>query len=277
MRAFRLMIAIGLCLATNVAEAWAQAIPSRTLTTVNCDGVASSSGIAPVSCSNGASHAAASASFTTLKAEAYSSAHAFAMLQDSAKFSPVDAALLGTRGTAQIKLSFDGSMGSSAANYLELRGYEGDYFSGEYTFASRSLVDFFVDGGAFDHFHIAAPGRGTLKMTVTGGSLFFDGSITFIYDYTFGDDLFYGLQMLAVAPDGAVDFYNTAMITQVQAFDALGSAVNGSFTTASGTILPTATTGVPEPTTWAMMLVGFGAIGFSMRRKQRQMVRYSFG
>jgi hypothetical protein len=26
---------------------------------------------------------------------------------------------------------------------------------------------------------------------------------------------------------------------------------------------------VPEPTTWAMMLVGFGAVGFAMRRGRR--------
>jgi hypothetical protein len=34
--------------------------------------------------------------------------------------------------------------------------------------------------------------------------------------------------------------------------------------------------GVPEPSTWLMMLVGFGAIGFAMRRKQRQTVRINF-
>jgi hypothetical protein len=33
---------------------------------------------------------------------------------------------------------------------------------------------------------------------------------------------------------------------------------------------------VPEPATWAMMILGFSAIGFSMRRKQRQSIRYSF-
>jgi len=27
--------------------------------------------------------------------------------------------------------------------------------------------------------------------------------------------------------------------------------------------------GVPEPTTWAMMLMGFGAVGFAMRRRKR--------
>jgi hypothetical protein len=27
------------------------------------------------------------------------------------------------------------------------------------------------------------------------------------------------------------------------------------------------TSAVPEPTTWAMMLVGFGAVGYSMRKR----------
>ena len=38
---------------------------------------------------------------------------------------------------------------------------------------------------------------------------------------------------------------------------------------ASGTgTVSTLTAAVPEPGTWAMMLLGFGAIGFSMRRKR---------
>lgn len=32
---------------------------------------------------------------------------------------------------------------------------------------------------------------------------------------------------------------------------------------------PTVTAGVPEPATWAMMIAGFGAIGFAMRRGRR--------
>ena len=30
---------------------------------------------------------------------------------------------------------------------------------------------------------------------------------------------------------------------------------------------------VPEPATWAMMLLGFGAVGFSMRRRNQVMMR----
>ena len=33
---------------------------------------------------------------------------------------------------------------------------------------------------------------------------------------------------------------------------------------------------LPEPATWLTMVVGFGAIGFGMRRKQRRTVRYNF-
>lgn len=36
------------------------------------------------------------------------------------------------------------------------------------------------------------------------------------------------------------------------------------------------TDSVPEPATWLTMIMGFGAIGFGMRRKQRQTVRYDF-
>ena len=31
-----------------------------------------------------------------------------------------------------------------------------------------------------------------------------------------------------------------------------------------------ATAAVPEPATWAMMLIGFGGIGFQMRRQRRK-------
>ncbi|WP_428331899.1 PEPxxWA-CTERM sorting domain-containing protein [Novosphingobium sp.] len=34
---------------------------------------------------------------------------------------------------------------------------------------------------------------------------------------------------------------------------------------------------VPEPSTWAMMLVGFGMVGFGQRRRSRKVARVSFG
>jgi hypothetical protein len=35
----------------------------------------------------------------------------------------------------------------------------------------------------------------------------------------------------------------------------------------SGNLSFAATSAVPEPTTWAMMLLGFGAVGYSMRQR----------
>jgi hypothetical protein len=39
---------------------------------------------------------------------------------------------------------------------------------------------------------------------------------------------------------------------------------NGAF---GGNFAFVSTSAVPEPTTWAMMLVGFGAVGYSMRKR----------
>jgi hypothetical protein len=39
--------------------------------------------------------------------------------------------------------------------------------------------------------------------------------------------------------------------------------------------LPVTTAPVPEPATWAMMLLGFGAIGFALRRQQNRELRHA--
>ena len=83
----------------------------------------------------------------------------------------------------------------------------------------------------------------------------------------------------ASAGSGAIsDYSNTAILR-------LNLPTNVSFTSASGTFLtalsnPSPTPnptpgGVPEPATWAMMLAGFGAIGATMRRRQRDRVSFA--
>lgn len=63
-------------------------------------------------------------------------------------------------------------------------------------------------------------------------------------------------------------------LTQAQIADmAHGGAINRSAsqpnTIAFATSLPTVTPAVPEPATWAMMIAGFGMVGFAMRRRQK--------
>jgi hypothetical protein len=48
---------------------------------------------------------------------------------------------------------------------------------------------------------------------------------------------------------------------------------NGSY---GGNLTFTPTPSVPEPATWAMMLLGFGAVGFGMRRRNKQQTRVRF-
>jgi hypothetical protein len=61
---------------------------------------------------------------------------------------------------------------------------------------------------------------------------------------------------------GSYDFYN---------FVSLGTQHGGGAATTGNVLLHgiQVTSAVPEPATWAMMLIGFGAVGFSMRRRQR--------
>jgi hypothetical protein len=73
--------------------------------------------------------------------------------------------------------------------------------------------------------------------------------------YSTGTDFFYGYARLN--GDSTLDF---AFESQANTAITAGSAIAGPLVGA-----------VPEPATWAMMLVGFGAIGFQMRRRSRGM------
>lgn len=50
----------------------------------------------------------------------------------------------------------------------------------------------------------------------------------------------------------------------------------GGGTIAVGVALDSFTFSVPEPATWAMMMLGFGGVGFAMRRKQKVTARIRF-
>ena len=76
-------------------------------------------------------------------------------------------------------------------------------------------------------------------------------------------------------------FANGSVITGVSnAFDPHGfptgtSLINARFTTGNGNltaVVPSDLGAVPEPATWAMMIIGFGAMGYSMRRRRKTLV-----
>lgn len=88
-------------------------------------------------------------------------------------------------------------------------------------------------------------------------------------------------QALALSPRGPGEFgfiFNLPTTSGIQNLVVNGiSRGNGTF---AGTVSFAPTAPIPEPTTWALLLLGFAAVGFSMRRSkpsaQEARVRYNF-
>lgn len=96
----------------------------------------------------------------------------------------------------------------------------------------------------------------TLNFSLMAGSTFT------LAGYLFADDFF----------EGRADFYHTAKMTGISV------SQGGSLTSASGTLVDLgngqygyaavlAAGAVPEPTTWALLILGFGFVGGAMRRQ----------
>ena len=97
----------------------------------------------------------------------------------------------------------------------------------------------------------------TLGTTITLEQLLAGGGTSIIQTVT-GSGRFLELQTGTLAADTTYRFLYT--------FNAPGS---GGGTLSGNASFYAAAPGVPEPATWAMMLIGFGGIGFAMRRRRR--------
>lgn len=135
---------------------------------------------------------------------------------------------------------------------------------------------------AFNRFGTSSGCNGLGKSCIRG----FENSARFIINgstFLFGD----GAASGGLGPQSTGGYYSTA----AQSF-AASSVFSTSFTLAApgavsfflfddnlgdntgGVSLSVAA--VPEPTTWMLMLLGFGAIGFSMRSRAKTQVRFQF-
>lgn len=121
----------------------------------------------------------------------------------------------------------------------------------------------------------------TSGISATGFNLPFDGPLSFTYDG--GNALYIGAGAMGVTSatrDFGINLFdpNTASVLSTSNF--IYSVPSLGFfqtfnTRATAVTLPAAAP-VPEPATWAMLLVGFGAIGFAMRRKRAPVASAAF-
>lgn len=175
-----------------------------------------------------------------------------------------------------------------------------NYYSGAAAIAADTLVDLTADYAVLNQTNQSP----AFRVFVTGANAGYTGSSELIWEQAYNlatpgtvdaGDLFWR-QIVGLGYDGTTGVRSGSYVfhTLAEWGDILGGTVTGigtgqgsgagaafnayadnlALTTTSGTRTYNFTAGVtaavPEPSTWAMMLIGFGAVGGAMRRKRRQ-------
>lgn len=170
------------------------------------------------------------------------------------------AGLSGTTGYLSLRLDYDGvltSNGGGAGNFADAFGVACD----DYANCTNSQVEVVDLAGIY-----ASSGTQNIAASASLGQL----------QFTFGTpfDVFAYLLVRAGAggsagfsPSAMADFAHTATLGPAAILDGSGRRVAG-VTVASVDSDYRYAVAVPEPTSWALMIVGFGAVGAAIRRKQ---------
>lgn len=155
--------------------------------------------------------------------------------------------------------------------------------------ASVSTTSFFGAGSSADHWL----STNTATDTITFGS--FTGGVVGFGGLFFGSDIggLYSLGSITITATDATGTstftINNATTSSFVGFVSSGpllSATVAAVQPTSGFLWPSvnnltlagaaATSGVPEPATWAMLIIGFGGVGFAMRRNRKVNARIRF-
>ena len=147
--------------------------------------------------------------------------------------------------------------GSAPGDYAQPLGSTGQYFSAGPSTTTHAnvtigndIANFSLIWGSVDTYNI-------LTLETMGGEYMFDGAYiaSLIPGFANGDQV-------SPTSNPIVTFYLTGDDSQAVSFN-MDSATN------AFEIDNIAINAVPEPATWAMMLLGFGAIGIATRRQRK--------
>lgn len=121
----------------------------------------------------------------------------------------------------------------------------------------QTAIDLLIGAGVIDYEFTAVEGTKDF-FDLQNGILEFDAAL-------------YGTQIFSLHFGGAGDYDGDVTVLYLFDFGTAGAtSVDLNQDGFSNGIIITPPGGVPEPATWAMMLMGFGAAGVSMRRSRRR-------
>ena len=146
-------------------------------------------------------------------------------------------------------------------------------FSGTNLFGGQPLVG----SGTLTTDGVTVTRNGRDAQAITGITGTYNGStITALASVT-GSDNYYYLTDKFVSGNGLG--FTTAAGTNANLFDSAGQyRINTTNPFQSGFVTATssAVAAVPEPASWAMLILGMGAVGFAMRRRQKVTAAVSY-
>ncbi len=179
----------------------------------------------------------------------------------------------------------------------------GALFEGEGRAFSRTISDFslslsttsrspdglsatFADNVGTDALAVIQRGSITFSSAATSSNgttrdfdVLFNFATPFLFDPTLGNLL---LDATNFSGGNVTSSNGTPFDTQIMAGDSISSLFRTNGTSGVGTLNTRGfvtqfqvASAVPEPATWAMMLIGFGAVGYSMRQRPHRQLRFA--